>query len=261
MRIFLAIKAFFRIIFNKDFGQQVLSITDGTSEKLKDKEEEAESLAAKVTDLTESLAHSQEERAALTADLQTLSAAATTVKKDLEHSLAEIVGIRKADEEKQAKLNGELSTLHIQLEKSFETVALAQSNIEKVMATSANGPAILLSLLQREGRLIDFMMEDIKDFDDDQIGAAIRPIHSGCQKVFKEYVKLTSIEKGVEGDTVTVKEGFDPSAIKLSGKVKGNPPFKGILQHHGWMIDELNLPARPESHTPEVISPAEVEIG
>jgi hypothetical protein len=261
MRLFLAIKAFFRILFSRDFGQQVLSLTDGTLENLKSKEEEAESLTARVEELSNELAQSQKEGAALTADLFTLSAAATSVKNDLEDSLAEIVAIRKADDEKQAKLNGELLTLQNQLEKSFEAVTLAQSNIERVLATSSNGPAILLSLLQREGRLIDFMMEEIKDFDDDQIGAAIRPVHAGCQKVFREYVKLAAIEKGNEGDRVTVKEGFDPSAIKLSGKVKGNPPFKGTLLHHGWIIEELNLPARPESHTPEVISPAEVEIG
>ena len=193
--------------------------------------------------------------------MQNLSAAAITVKQDLEHSLLEIKSMDKQKTDNEARLDKELLVLHKKLEETFETVALAQTNVEKLMATSANGPAILLSLLQREGRLIDFMMEEIKDFDDDQIGAAIRPVHSGCQKVFKEYVKLASIKKGQEGDTVTVKEGFDPSKIRLTGKVKGNPPFKGTLQHHGWIIEELKLPERPESHKAEVITPAEVEIG
>ena len=261
MRIFLAIKAFFKILFNRDFGQEVLAITDGTSEELKTKVAETDTLADNISNLKEQLRKSEEERGALTADLQNLSAAAITVKQDLEHSLLEIDAMSRAEADKETKLNGELSVLHSKLKESFETVALAQTNVEKLMATSANGPAILLSLLQREGRLIDFMMEDIKDFDDSQVGAAIRPVHSGCQKVFTEYVKISSIEKGDEGDKVTVKDGFDPFAIKLTGKVKGTPPFKGVLQHHGWIIEELKLPPRPESHTAEVITPAEIEIG
>ncbi|MCD4755860.1 MAG: DUF2760 domain-containing protein, partial [Deltaproteobacteria bacterium] len=38
-----------------------------------------------------------------------------------------------------------------------------------------------LGLLQREGRLIDFLQEDIEPYDDAQIGAAVREVHRGCR--------------------------------------------------------------------------------
>ena len=127
-------------------------------------------------------------------------------------------------------------------------------------AEQKKAPAVLLSLLQREARLLDFIKEDIKDFSDAQIGAAVRPVHDGCRQVLDKYVKLEAIAKSPEGSTIEVKEGFDPSEIQLSGKVKGDPPFKGVLQHHGWRIAEMDLPSRPESHKAEVITPAEVEL-
>ncbi|MCP4682509.1 MAG: DUF2760 domain-containing protein, partial [Desulfobacterales bacterium] len=46
----------------------------------------------------------------------------------------------------------------------------------------------LLSLLQREGRLVDFLEEDLKPYDDAQIGAAVRSIQESCQKSLNEYL-------------------------------------------------------------------------
>ena len=261
MRLFLAIKAFFKIIFSSEFGNSVRAITDGSAERIKDLESATADLKNRLSDTETKLEDSRTTVESLTSDLQKITAAKTTLSKELEEALK--ASKTAATEKSQAidKHASELDTVKQELEKTFEAVSLAQSNMNKVMATSANGPAILLSLLQREGRLIDFMMEDISDFDDEQVGAAIRPVHTGCQKVFTDYVKLGPIEKGNEGDTVNIEAGFDPFAVKLTGKVKGEPPFKGTLHHHGWIINELNLPARPESHTAEVVAPAEVEIG
>jgi hypothetical protein len=38
----------------------------------------------------------------------------------------------------------------------------------------------ILALLQRDGRLIDFLMEDIRAYGDAQVGAAVRDVHAGC---------------------------------------------------------------------------------
>src|SRR5688500_12565958 len=40
----------------------------------------------------------------------------------------------------------------------------------------------LLSLLQREGRFVDFIEEDVANYADAQIGAAARVVHEGCRK-------------------------------------------------------------------------------
>ena len=118
----------------------------------------------------------------------------------------------------------------------------------------------LLALLQREGRLVDFLREEIKDFDDAQVGAAGRSIHQGCRKVLDEYFQLAPVREEPEGSAVTIEPGFDPSAIRLAGAVVGDPPFHGTLQHHGWTTLRAALPPMPPGQDPRVVAPAEVEI-
>ncbi|HOT77546.1 MAG TPA: DUF2760 domain-containing protein [Candidatus Wallbacteria bacterium] len=118
----------------------------------------------------------------------------------------------------------------------------------------------LLGSLQEKGRLIDFLMEDIKDYDDSQIGAAVRNIHQDCQKLLKEYFPLKQVVDAKEDTEFVVNEGFDPSTIKLTGNVGSKPPFKGIVRHSGWMVSEVKMPVRPSSIDKNVVAPAEVEI-
>jgi hypothetical protein len=121
-------------------------------------------------------------------------------------------------------------------------------------------PVRLLALLQREGRLLDFLLEDISGASDDQIGAAVRDIQKKSQQVVREHLTLERILPGEEEAAVTVPAGFDPSAIQLTGNVTGNPPFKGTLKHHGWRVKGYNLPAPPEGQDDLVVAPAQVEI-
>jgi len=121
-------------------------------------------------------------------------------------------------------------------------------------------PVRLLTLLQREGRLLDFLMENIQDYPDAQIGAAVRDIHRGCQNALKEHLVLEPVLNQAEGSSVEVPAGFDPSAIRLTGNVTGQPPFRGTLQHHGWRVKEIKLAAPPEGQDEMVLMPAEVEL-
>lgn len=118
----------------------------------------------------------------------------------------------------------------------------------------------LLGLLQKEGRLLDFLQEEIDGYDDAQIGAAVRKIHKDCREVLQEYVGVEPVLDGQEESTVTVDAGFDPSRVRLIGNVTGNPPFSGVLRHHGWRATQLRLPRPPTGHDPSVIAPAEVEL-
>src|SRR6266851_3656173 len=81
----------------------------------------------------------------------------------------------------------------------------------------SGAPLRLLALLQREGRLLDFLLEDIQDYPDAQIGAAVRDIHRQCRTALKEHLDLEPILSGGEGTNVEVPPGFDPSAIRLTG--------------------------------------------
>jgi hypothetical protein len=118
----------------------------------------------------------------------------------------------------------------------------------------------LLSMLQREGRFIDFLQEDIAAFSDAQVGGAARIVHQGCRKVVREYLSLEPVLRDPEGAPVTVPNGFDAQRIRLTGNVAGQPPFRGALRHHGWMTTSVRLPNVPERLDPRVIAPAEVEL-
>jgi hypothetical protein len=119
----------------------------------------------------------------------------------------------------------------------------------------------MLSLLQREGRLVDFLKEDLKPYDDAQIGAAVRSIQESCQKILNEYITLKPVMEQEEGEEITIQAGFDVSAVRLTGNVTGSPPFKGILQHRGWRVTKFSMPSLSAIQNPNIIAPAEVEIG
>ncbi len=120
--------------------------------------------------------------------------------------------------------------------------------------------AQILGLLQREGRLIDFLQEDIEPYDDAQIGAAVREVHRGCRNALKEVFGIQPVINAQEGSEVEIDEDFDPSQIKLVGNVKGNPPFKGIIKHTGWKFTEVRLPKWTGKSSTNVLAPAEVEV-
>lgn len=123
-----------------------------------------------------------------------------------------------------------------------------------------DGSLALLALLQREGRLVDFLQEDIESYEDADIGAAVRDIHRGCKRVLKDHLTLEAVMPGEEEDKVTVPEGFDPGEVKLIGAVAGEPPFKGVLRHHGWRVTDATLPSLTSDVDRSILAPAQVEV-
>jgi uncharacterized protein DUF2760 len=122
-----------------------------------------------------------------------------------------------------------------------------------------DAPALrLLATLQQEGRLVDFLQEDIGPYSDEQIGSAVRPLHEGCRKALRSCVTLEPVLASAEAEPVSVPVGFDPAAIRLTGNVSGEPPFQGILRHAGWRATAVTLPAAAGDD--RVVAPAEVEL-
>jgi len=118
----------------------------------------------------------------------------------------------------------------------------------------------LLAQLQQEGRLVDFLEEDLTPYSDAQIGAAVRTIHSGCRAVLKERLDLAPILPGAEGATVTVEPGFDPAAVRITGNVRGEPPYQGVLRHPGWRSAAFRMPEPTGERDHSILAPAEVEV-
>ena len=119
---------------------------------------------------------------------------------------------------------------------------------------------MLLAALQREGRLVDFLQQDAASFSDEDIGAAARVVHGGCRKALGQFLDLAPAMQGTEGQPVTVPGGFNAERTRLTGNVSGQPPFKGVLKHHGWVATEVRMPSISETLDPRVIAPAEVEL-
>jgi hypothetical protein len=118
----------------------------------------------------------------------------------------------------------------------------------------------LLGLLQQEGRLVDFLEEDVAQYSDEEIGAAVRVVHEGCRKALHDHLTLQPIRQETEGVSITLEHGFDASALRPTGNLVGEPPFTGTLAHRGWRATEIRLPKLAKDHDVHVIAPAEVEL-
>jgi hypothetical protein len=119
-----------------------------------------------------------------------------------------------------------------------------------------------LAMLQAKGRLVDFLMDDINAHDDAQVGAAARVVHAGCKAALLEHIRISPVRAETEGSIVQVAAGYSPDEYRLLGKISGVAPFSGVLVHHGWKTDAVNLPRVLRSATGRLpaIAPAEVEL-
>jgi hypothetical protein len=127
----------------------------------------------------------------------------------------------------------------------------------KPTAGPADGAVQILAILQRDARLVDFLMEDISGFADDQVGAAVRDVQLQARESLTRYLSLDPVIDGVEG-TFTKTQGLDASQLKLVGKVPadGKAPG-GTLRHKGWKAAKVDL---PQIAPGQVLAPAEIEI-
>jgi hypothetical protein len=128
-------------------------------------------------------------------------------------------------------------------------------------APSATSALQLLSLLQREGRLVDFLQQDITTFPDADVGTAARVVHEGCRRALHTHAAIEPVLGEEEGARVQLAAGFDADEVKLVGDVRGEPPYAGVLRHRGWRATRLELPQIVGGHDANVLAPAEVEVG
>jgi hypothetical protein len=130
----------------------------------------------------------------------------------------------------------------------------------RLRETEPNAALQLLGLLQQEGRFIDFLEEEVAAYSDAEIGAAARVVHEGCKKTLRQHFAVEAVRTEPEGTRVTLPEGFDSSAVRLTGNVVGQPPFAGSLTHRGWRVTEIRLPKVAAGHDLAILAPAEVDL-
>lgn len=263
MRFFLAIQAFFAVLFRGVIPVAALPAPDdlpasylGGAGKSKELEEKAAALTRERDAANGERDAARKERDESQAKLKEADAALEKAKAAAGTASSEQGSKLAAAEAAKAEVEGKLSSL----EERVETLTGEREAAKgKLGEARDDGALALAAWLQREGRLIDFLQEDIDDYEDEQIGAAVRAIHKGCKKVMDEGFSLERILEGEEESPVTVPVGFDPVTISLSGKVSGDPPFKGTLMHHGWRSAAVKVPVSETVDT-KVLAAAEVEL-
>jgi hypothetical protein len=140
----------------------------------------------------------------------------------------------------------------------------AENEVAPPSVATAEPPSLdaalqLLGLLQREGRLVDFLQQDISAFPDADVGAAARVVHEGCRRALRSHANVVSVRAEAEGSTVSVSER-DLAQLKLVGNVGGSPPYRGVLRHRGWRLESFKLPTRVGEQDLSLLAPAEVEL-
>jgi|SaaInlStandDraft_4_1057021.scaffolds.fasta_scaffold32041_2 hypothetical protein len=144
----------------------------------------------------------------------------------------------------------------------FTALRIPQKKIDSTSETTCHRDTShlqLLAMLQRSGRLIDFLQEDLSGYNDAQVGAVVRELHTNCTKCLEEYITIRSVFEEKEGASVSIPANYNASEVKLTGNV-GKPPYKGILRHKGWKAHKHSLPEKTNSTCEEVLAPAEIEI-
>lgn len=163
--------------------------------------------------------------------------------------------------------SGELSSEALSALKLTRRGAAPAPTPSKSAAAAPSAPAVrtsdgalqILSIMQRDARLVDFLMEDISGYSDDQVGAAVRELHDQCRDSVARYITLSPVIDGVEG-TYAKAPGSDAALVKFVGNVPAQPPGGGTLRHKGWRAAKVDLPALSGKQDATVIAPAEIEI-
>ncbi len=195
-------------------------------------------------------------------EVQTITSRAENLEKDNKGVKREVDKLNSqlnASQKDIDEFKAQIVELRKQLEARSEELKAAAANIKGGKEAIPPAAYQILYLLQKEGRLIDLLNEDVSSVEDEDLGGAVRPVLEGCAKLLKDRLIVEPVLNDEEGSEVTVDEA-DPETIKLSGNVPASGPYKGQLIHHGWRLKECNLPELVDGWKGNVIAPAEIEI-
>jgi hypothetical protein len=144
-------------------------------------------------------------------------------------------------------------------ERSVEPKGEVQSADQPQKSNSSNAAVIyFLSLLQEKGRLLDFVMDDVSPYSDEQVGQVARVVHKGIGEALRGTIEIEALHEGKEGDSISVSEQYNAQTYRFVGKLKEKPPISGIVLHRGWKAKNISL---PESNIEtNVVHPMEIEV-
>lgn len=125
--------------------------------------------------------------------------------------------------------------------------------------TPEDGALQLLGMLQRDARILDFFMEDVAPYSDEQIGAAARDVHTKTREILIRQFAPEPVIDAVEGSAVTAPAG--DALVKFIGKVPASGKAKGgALRHRGWRATSASMPKLSSKQDLTILAPAEIEV-
>jgi hypothetical protein len=126
--------------------------------------------------------------------------------------------------------------------------------------TLEDGALQLLGILQRDARLLDFFMEDVAPYSDEQIGTAARDVHTKTSEILVRHFAPQPVIDAVEGSAVTAPTG-DAALVKFIGNVPASGKAKGgALRHKGWRASLASMPKLSSKQDLTILTPAEIEV-
>jgi len=122
-----------------------------------------------------------------------------------------------------------------------------------------DGALQVLGMLQRDARILDFFMEDITPYSDDQVGAAARDIHANTREILIRHFAPVPVIDAVEG--TPVNSDGNPALVKFIGNVPATgKAVGGMLRHRGWRAGTASLPRVNTRQDLAILAPAEIEV-
>ena len=137
-----------------------------------------------------------------------------------------------------------------------------QHELEKLdeAVDSMDSAKQLLSILQKKGRLLDFLAQNLDHYDNEQVATVARVVHDQCKKALGSYCTLTPVYCDKEDHEITLEENYDKYSVELVGNVVQSAHVKGKLIHQGWKVEKMHLPKVAKEANLDILQPAEVEV-
>lgn len=131
----------------------------------------------------------------------------------------------------------------------------------KPVAPQGIDALVLLATLQREARFLDLFQEDLSEYEDAQIGAAVRDVQRDTKATLNRLFAIQPVRDEEEGNRIELPESIDAVEIRLVGNVQNQKPSGGTLVHRGWKATKCDVPKfNGTLAQAQMLNPAEVEV-
>lgn len=144
---------------------------------------------------------------------------------------------------------------------------LPEDRCEPVAASDERlrGAVQILRALQAESGLVDFLLEDLRYYSDQQLAQGVRAMQPDARRALEQALRLVPVVDKVEGEMQDLPA--DPATKFANGSLllEGHPTeFEaihcGVLRHRGWRVAEAFLMTPSPALDATVVHPAVYEV-